>query len=99
MLDSTRYAAAAIAVAGALAFGATAEAQKQQADGLIVVQVGDVTVTDAVDINVAASVAATLCDVADVGSIAVLGTAVDVTGKKATVCRTDAGPVTLRQNR
>ena len=89
-----------MAITSALAFGAVAEASKQTiGDGLIIVQVGDVTVTDAVDVNVAASVAATLCDLVDVGSVAVLGTAVDATGRKATVCRTDAGPVTLRNNK
>jgi hypothetical protein len=68
-------------------------------DGLVNVQVGDVSVLDNANIAVAASVAATLCDVVDVGSIGVLATQVDLTGKKATVCKTENGPVTIRQNR
>jgi hypothetical protein len=100
MFTRTHQGAAALLIAGAFAVGGTAEAAKKNiGDGLIVVQVGDITVTDAVDVNVAASVAATLCDIADVGSVAVLGVAVDASGKKETVCRTDAGPVTLRNNK
>jgi hypothetical protein len=48
---------------------------------------------------VAASVAATLCDVADIGSIAVLGEAVDATGTERTVCDTVTGPVTIVNNK
>jgi hypothetical protein len=82
---------------GTLAPGAMA-AQQTAGDSLVNVQVGDITVEDAVDVNVAAAVAATICGV-EVGPVAVLATTVDLTGKKATICRTDAGPVTIRQNR
>jgi hypothetical protein len=68
-------------------------------DGLVNVQVGDISVLDNADIAVAASVAATLCDVVDIGSIGVLAQQVDLTGKKATVCKTENGPVTIRKNR
>ena len=97
MMNGTRYVAAAMMLTAGLTFGGVVEAQKQNADGLINVQVGDITIEDAVDIGVAAAVAATLCDI-QVGPVAVLGAAVDATGTKETVCRTDAGPVTLRQN-
>jgi hypothetical protein len=96
--------AAAVSVGALLTLGAVAgPAQAKNnttlQDGLVNVVVGDVVVRDAVDVNVAASVAATLCDVADVGSIAVLGTAVDTTGKKETVCYTAAGPVRIVNNK
>jgi hypothetical protein len=86
-----------VALAGG-AFAPSAAAQNTAGDSLVNVQVGDITIEDAVDVNVAASVAATICGV-EVGPVAVLATTVDVTGKKATICRTDAGPVTIRQNR
>jgi len=72
-------------------------ASNQTADGLVNVQVGDVTVQD-VNVGVAAGIAAQVCGV-DVGPVAVLGTAVDATGRKAVICRlTDGGKVTLKQN-
>ena len=86
--------AGAALVAGAMA-PATAATQFQ--DGLINVAVGDVTITDAVDIGVAAQVAAEICGV-KVGPVAVLGRAVDRSGESRTVCTTDQGPVTLEQN-
>ncbi len=66
-------------------------------DGLINVAVGDVTITDAVDIGVAAQVAANICGV-KVGPVAVLGRSVDRSGESRTVCTTDQGPVTLTNN-
>ena len=87
--------AAGIAMAG---FAAPASAAEQtQGDGLIQVQVGDITITDAVDIGVAAQIAANICDV-KVGPVAVLGVAVDRSGGDRTVCTTDQGDVTLTQN-
>ena len=73
-----------------------ASAATQTQDGLVNVAVGDVTIRDAVDIGVAAQVAATICGV-KVGPVAVLGRAVDRSGDTATVCQTDQGPVTLTQ--
>jgi hypothetical protein len=87
--------AAGIAVAGATAPANAAE--QTQGDGLIQVQIGDITITDAVDIGVAAQVAAQICGV-KVGPVAVLGVAVDRSGRDRTVCTTDQGPVTLTQN-
>ena len=74
-----------------------ASAQTTVGDGLINVAVGDITIRDAVDIGVAAQVAANLCGL-KVGPVAVLGRAVDRSGATTTVCTTDQGPVTLRQN-
>ena len=73
-----------------------AEAATQQQNGLVNVAVGDITITDAVDIGVAAQVAAQICGV-KVGPVAVLGTAVDRSGASRTVCTTNQGPVTLNQ--
>jgi hypothetical protein len=66
-----------------------APAQPQIADGLVVVQIGDVTLTDVVDVNVAANVAAEVCGV-NVGPLAigVLGqaVAVDRSDRARTIC-------------
>ena len=86
--------AAGIAVAGATA---PSSAATQNQDGLVNVAVGDVTITDAVDVGVAAQVAAQICGV-KVGPVAVLGVAVDRSGDTRTVCETDQGDVTLTQN-
>ena len=90
---------AVLFVAGAIAAGGlvTLGAQTTVGDGLINVAVGDVNVLNNVDIGVAAQVAAQICGV-NVGPVAVLGAAVDKSGRTRTVCSTDQGPVTLRQN-
>ena len=80
-----------------LAVGIASPASAQQQDGLVNVSVGDITIEDAVDIGVAAQVAANLCGL-KVGPVAVLGSAVDRSGDTETVCTTDQGPVTLEQN-
>lgn len=67
-------------------------------DSLVVVQVGDITITDAVDVNVAASVAATVCALVD-ADVLVLAQQVDATGKKEIVCKTGAGPVKIVNNK
>jgi hypothetical protein len=74
-----------------------ASAQVALQDGLVNVAVGDVTILEDVNVAVAADVAANLCGVA-VGPIAVLGDAVDRSGETRTVCTTNQGPVTIRQN-
>ena len=77
---------------------ATPAAMAQQQDGLINVMIGDVTIRDAVDIGVAAQVAANVCGL-KVGPVAVLGVAVDRSeGGTRTVCRIEQGDVTLTQN-
>lgn len=87
-------AASALLFAGAL--GAPAQAQVAQ-DGLVNVNVGDVTILQDVNIGVAAQVAAQVCGV-KVGPVAVLGQAVDRSGATRTVCESNQGPVTLTQN-
>lgn len=91
--------AGGVAAVSALAFTATlgAPAQAQDQDGLVNVVVGDVTILEDVNIGVAAQVAANICGV-KVGPVAVLGRAVDRSGQTRTVCTTDQGPITLRQN-
>lgn len=84
-------------VGGAAGVPVAAAADQTQGDGLIQVQIGDVTITDAVDIGVAAQIAANICGV-KVGPVVVLGVAVDRSGGDRTVCTTDQGPVTLTQN-
>ncbi len=90
---------AALLLASALMLVAVpmAASATQTQDGLVNVAVGDVTITDAVDIGVAAQVAANICGV-KVGPVVVLGVAVDRSGDSRTVCTTDQGPVTINQN-
>ena len=80
-----------------LAVGVASPASAQQQDGLVNVNVGDVTILEDVNIGVAAQVAANICGVA-VGPVAVLGRAVDRSGDTETVCETDQGDITLSQN-
>ena len=88
-----------VAVAGqALAMALPASAQIEQ-DGLVNVNIGDVTILEDVNIAIAALVAANICGV-DVGPVAVLGQAVDASGDTETVCTNRAGrrAVTISQN-
>ena len=78
------------------ALGAPAHAQVTQ-DGLVNVNVGDVTILEDVRVGVAALVAAQVCGV-KVGPVAVLGRAVDRSGGTETVCESNQGPVTIEQN-
>jgi hypothetical protein len=73
-----------------LAGAAPASAATQIQDGLVNVAVGDITIEDAVDVNVGAQVAANICGV-DVGPVAVLAEAVDADGLTRTVCTNDLG--------
>jgi hypothetical protein len=77
-------------------FAIPAEAQVGQ-DGLVNVNVGDVTILDDVNVGVAANVVALICGV-KVGPIAVLGTAVDAGTPADTVCTVDGAPITIEQN-
>jgi len=74
-----------------------ASAANQVQDGLVNVAVGDITITDAVDIGVAAQVAAQICGL-KVGPVAVLGTVVDRSGTSRTVCTVNGAPITINQN-
>ncbi len=85
---------AAAAVVGGVAAPASAAPVRQ--DGLVNVSVGDITISD-INVAVAAQIAATVCGV-KVGPVAVLGTAVDLTGRSTTVCEIDQGPVIISQN-
>lgn len=76
---------------------AASGAATQKADGLVNVQIGDITVQD-VNVGVAAQVVATACDLVDVGAVAVLVTSVDTNSAQYTFCRTDAGKVKVTQN-
>ena len=87
----------ALLVAGALSLGLAGPAAAQEQDGLVNVNVGDVTVLQDVDIGVAAQLAAEICGF-KVGPVAVLGVAVDRSGNAETVCETDQGDVTITQN-
>jgi len=81
-----------------LAMVLPASAQVEQ-DGLVNVNIGDVTILKDVNIALAALVAANICGV-DVGPVAVLGQAVDASGDTKTVCTNRAGrrAVTISQN-
>ena len=81
----------------AVGVASPAGAQTKQ-DGLVNVVVGDITIEDAIDVNLAASIAATLCDLVDVGPVAVLAVQTDVTSRTSTVCRTESGKVRFTQN-
>lgn len=99
MFRNARRVAVALAAGALLAAGTAgpASAATQFQDGLVNVAVGDITITDAVDVGVAAQVAAQICGV-KVGPVAVLGRAVDRTGETRTVCEAPQGPVTITQN-
>ena len=85
------FAALSIAVVGAPLAGAQVEQ-----DGLVNVNIGDITIQD-INVGVGATVAANVCGL-KVGPVAVLGRAVDRSGNTETVCNSDAGPVTISQN-
>jgi hypothetical protein len=99
MIARTRRFAAAFSVTVLLAAGAlvpAAGAQVQQ-DGLVNVNIGDITIRD-VNVGVAAFVAAIVCGVR-VGPVAVLATQVDASGAMTTVCRQPFfGDITFSQN-
>ncbi len=90
----------------ALGLGTPALAQPQIADGLVVVQIGDITTGDilsnnTVNLNVAAQIAANVCGV-NVGPLAValLGQAiaVDRSDRGRTVCETGEQFVRFENN-
>jgi hypothetical protein len=74
----------------------TASAQVEQ-DGLVNVNVGDVTLTDTVD--AAVLIAANVCPNVNVGAVAILAQHVDAGRvRQVTLCRTDDGRVTITNN-
>jgi hypothetical protein len=89
----------ALVVAGALSVGLAgpAAAQVQIGDGLVNVQIGDITILEDVRVGVAAQIAAEICGV-KVGPVVLLATDVDVNGDRETICKTAQGPVRIVQN-
>ena len=92
----------ALGVAGALSLGLVgpAAAQVQVGDGLVNVQVGNVTVSPNVAIVDAANDVIDLCDLDARVFVAVLAriATVDRTGRERTFCTTEQGDVTVTQS-
>jgi hypothetical protein len=85
--------------ASALLFGGlvgTASAQVEQ-DGLVNVNIGDITLTDTVD--AAVLIAANVCPNVNVGAVAILADRVDAGNvRQVTLCRAENGRVTITNN-
>jgi hypothetical protein len=79
------------------AVAAPAAVAKQKADGLVNVQIGDITIED-VNIALAVQLAANACDLVDVENVAVLAEETDQTSRSSTVCKTEDGKVKFLQN-
>ena len=93
-----RKALAALSATGLMAAGiaGTASAQVEQ-DGLVNVNIGDITLTDTID--AAVLVAANVCPNVNVGAIAILAERVDAGNvRQVTICRADDGRVTITNN-
>jgi hypothetical protein len=74
----------------------TASAQVEQ-DGLVNINIGDVTLTDTVD--AAVLIAANVCPNVNVGAVAILAERVDAGNvRQVTLCRTEDGRVTITNN-
>ena len=83
-------------LAGALAIGTACEPTVQ--DGLVNVRIGDVTILEDVNVNVAANVVAQICGVTVNAAVAVIG-AIDQDGDPVTFCRlANEFPVIVEQN-
>jgi hypothetical protein len=97
-----KRAAAGAVLGGSLMFtggmGMAGAQPLQVQDGLVNLAVGDVTILQDVNVGVAATVAAAICDVADVGSINVLAEAADSGTTSDSICKVPGGDVTLLQN-
>jgi hypothetical protein len=93
MLNRTRKFATAILLSGMLAIGVAGPAMAQQ-NGLVNVEIGDVTILEDVRIGVAAGIAANVCGVR-VGPVAILARQVDASGGQRTVCEADADNPTV----
>jgi hypothetical protein len=77
-------------------FAGSASAQVEQ-DGLVNVNIGDVTLTDTID--AAVLIAANVCPNVNVGAVAILAERVDAGNvRQVTLCRTDEGRVTITNN-
>lgn len=82
-----KYAAATL-LSGMLTVGVAGPAMAQQ-NGLVNVEIGNVTILEDVRVGVAAGIAANVCGV-KVGPVAILATQVDASGGQRTVCTADA---------
>ncbi len=106
MLTRTRILVAALVVGAAMVLASvpTAHAQNQQdADGLVNVQVGDVTILENVAVAAAVAAVANLCPSVNVSNIAVLAAVVDQRGGQSRAfCEGTAegatGPVRIVNN-
>jgi hypothetical protein len=83
-------------LAGALAVGTACEPTVQ--DGLVNVRIGDVTILEDVNVNVAANVVAQICGISLPVAVAVIG-GIDQDSEPATFCRlANEFPVIVEQN-
>jgi hypothetical protein len=104
MTSTARKSIATLFAGTVLAVGVAtpASAQPVNQDGLVNVNVGDVTILEDVNVGVAVAAALAACDLVDVGPVAagVLGQAiaVDRSGRDRTVCESATGPVEIVQN-
>ncbi len=79
--------------------GVANAAPVQVQDGLVNLALGNITVLQDVNVGVAAQITALVCDVADIGNITALATAVDTgSDDQEVLCQSTAGPVTVTQN-
>ena len=77
-------------------FAGAASAQVEQ-DGLVNVNIGDITLTDTVDAAVLA--VANVCPNVNVGAVAILADRVDAGNvRQVTLCRAEGGRVTITNN-
>ena len=74
----------------AVGIASPASAQTRQ-DGLVNVNVGDITILEDVNIAAAVDAAVQLCDAVDVGNVTLLATQTDNTSRSTTVCRLEDG--------
>lgn len=100
-MSITKKASAGVA-AIALTLGMSAGPANAQVtqDGLVNVNVGDVTIEDAIDVNAAAELIVQLCGVnvnAVVGVLAIVEQ-VDQTDRSRTLCRADGGNIRVVNN-
>jgi len=87
----------------AVGIASPASAQTTRQDGLVNVNVGDVTVAEDINIAAAVDVVAQLCGIdldvlANVQLLTEAATLVDNTSRNYTVCRTEDGKVKFTQN-
>jgi hypothetical protein len=89
----------ALLLAGALSLGLVgpAVAQVNVGDGLVNVQIGNVSILNNLNIGVAAEIVAQICDIS-VSNVAVLAEQVDKSGKSRTVCTSNGQDIIITQN-